>query len=302
VGRAIVKAVNVLLTSVKVNENSNFDIFHETYYSRIDCCPRSAKRVLTVHDMIHEKFSEMFPKQDKTHKIKASSIKRADHIICVSEATRKDLIEFLGVPSEKTSVVYHGYSLTTDHTVPIPAKINRPYILYVGHRAGYKNFFALLRAYSLSCRLKNDFSIVCFGGENTINTEIAMAISLNISQDKILYLSGSNDILAGLYSSASLFVCPSLYEGFGITTLEAMAFGCPVACSNAGSLPEVVGDAAQLFDPANDEEICTAIEQVVYSPDRNKMLIDQGYQRIKRFSWDKCASDTLDVYYHVLQS
>jgi len=277
------------------------DIFHETYYSMADCCPRSAKRVITVYDMIHEKFADNFSRRDKTQKIKAHAVRRADHIICISENTRQDLIEILGVPEEKTSVVYLGSSLITQKFATKPAEGGKPFILYVGSRGGYKNFDGLLRAYGRSPLLKNGFSIVCFGGGSFSASELSLAESLHISQDNILHVSGTDDILAGLYTSAAAFVCPSLYEGFGIPPLEAMSFGCPVVCANVSSLPEVVGDAAELFDPTDEAKMRVAIERVVSTPERGQLLVDRGYERIKQFSWEKCARDTLNVYKKLLQ-
>lgn len=110
------------------------DIIHETYYSTADYCPRSAKRVLTVYDMIHEKFANNFLRRDKTQQIKAHAVRRADHVICISENTRRDLIAILGVPEEKTSVVYLGSSLATQKVADKPAEIKKPFILYVGSR------------------------------------------------------------------------------------------------------------------------------------------------------------------------
>lgn len=278
------------------------DIFHETYYSMTDCCPYSAKRVLTVHDMIHEKFSNHFSQRDKTQQIKAHAVKKADHIICVSENTRQDLISLLNVSEEKISVVYHGYSLIPHNKVIKYVKIKKPFILYVGSRNGYKNFEGLLRVYSKSPLLKNRLSIVCFGGGNFSARESSLFESLHISQGNIEHVSGTDDVLAGLYASATVFVYPSLYEGFGIPPLEAMSFGCPVLSANVSSMPEVVGDAAKLYNPANETEMRIAIESVVSNPERAQALVERGYDRIKKFSWDKCARDTLNVYKKILQT
>lgn len=299
--RRIVRTVNNAVYQLLVKRRKDIDIFHETYYSMVDCCPSSAKRIITVHDMIHEKFADNFSQRDKTKEIKANAVRRADHIICVSENTRKDLIELLGVPEKKTSVVYHGYSLATNNVSIKPVEIEKPFILYVGSRCGYKNFEGFLRAYGRSSLLKNGFSIVCFGGGGFIASELSLAKSLHISQDNILHVSGTDDILTSLYASAAVFVCPSLYEGFGIPPLEAMSFGCPVVSANVSSLPEVVGDAGELFDPADEAEMRAAIERVVFTPERVQLLVDRGYERIKQFSWEKCARDTLNIYKKLLQ-
>ena len=297
----IVTAVNLTASRLLIKPRRSVDIFHETYYSMANCCPRSAKRVLTVYDMIHEKFADNFLRRDKTQQIKAHAVRRADHVICISENTRQDLIALLGVPEEKTSVVYLGSSLVTQKVAAKPAEGKKPFILYVGSRGGYKNFEGLLRAYGRSPLLKNGFSIVCFGGGGFSASELSLAGSLHISQDNILYMSGTDDILAGLYTSAAAFVFPSLYEGFGIPPLEAMSFGCPVVSANVSSLPEVVGDAAELFDPTDEAEMRAAIECVISTPERAQLLVDRGYERAKQFSWEKCARDTLNIYIKLLQ-
>jgi len=277
------------------------DIIHETYYSSRPITTTKAKTVITVYDMIHEKFEDNFSRRDKTQKIKAHAVRRVDHVICISENTRRDLIALLDVPAEKTSVVYLGSSLVTQKVAVKPAEWRKPFILYVGSREGYKNFEGLLRAYGHSPLLKNEFSIVCFGGGGLSTRELSLAESLHISRDNILHVSGTDDILAGLYASATVLVYPSLYEGFGIPPLEAMSFGCPVVSANVSSLPEVVGDAAELFDPTDDAEMLTSIERVVSTPERAQLLVDRGYERIKLFSWEKCAIDTLNVYKKLLQ-
>jgi glycosyltransferase involved in cell wall biosynthesis len=300
--RLIVTAVDTAVSRLLFKPRRNVDIFHETYYSKVDCCPRSAKRVLTVYDMIHEKFPDYFSPRDKTRQIKAGAVRRADHVVCISENTRQDLIAFLGVPEEKTSVVHPGYSLAKQKIAAKPAKAEKLFILYVGSRRGYKNFEGLLWAYAHSPLLKTEFSIICFGGGDFSAQELALAESLNILPGHMMNVSGSDDILAGLYASAAVFVYPSLYEGFGVPPLEAMSFGCPVVCANNSSLPEVVGDGAELFDPKEGAEIRAAIERVVSTPERAALLVDRGYERIKQFSWEKCAQRTLDIYEQILQA
>ena len=103
-------------------------------------------------------------------------------------------------------------------------------------------------------------------------------------------------MLAGLYGQASVFIYPSLYEGFGIPPLEAMSYDCPVVCSKTSSIPEVVGDAGEFFDPADIESMRAAIERVVTSDSHQKLLIAKGRARLKYFSWDRCAAETLDLY------
>lgn len=294
--RVIPNIINQALSHLLIPHRRNVDIFHETYYPTIDCCPHTAKRIITIHDMIHEKFPQYFSRRDTTRKYKALAVQRAHHIICVSENTRRDLIELLNVPLEKTSVVYHGYSISCAIDSVKPANHEKPFILYVGSRDSYKNFDLLLRAFASSRLLRNDFSIICFGGGKASAREKELLRTLDLPFDCVKYVDGNDPVLAGLYASAKAFVYPSLYEGFGIPPLEAMAFGCPVICSNTSSIPEVVGDAAHLFNPTKTADLLAAIEAVVCSSEYSALLKSKGYERIKLFSWKKCADDTLGVY------
>jgi glycosyltransferase involved in cell wall biosynthesis len=276
------------------------DIVHETYYAARSVAPRNAKVVLTVYDMIHERFPEYFSIASPTRREKAIAVTRADHVICISEQTRLDLIEFLGVSPAKTSVVHLGFSLTA---APQAANENgalvRPFILYVGSRNGHKNFAGLLNAYAGSQFLMDEFDLVCFGGGEITAKENDLINELGIPAGKVRQVSGNDGVLAFYYQAARAFVCPSLYEGFGIPPLEAMSFGCPVVCSNTSSIPEVVGDAAEQFDPADHESMRKAIENVVGNDELRKNLIARGSDRVGYFSWERCARETLDVYRRV---
>jgi glycosyltransferase involved in cell wall biosynthesis len=117
-----------------------------------------------------------------------------------------------------------------------------------------------------------------------------------MDSSQVMQFGGSDQMLAGLYEHASAFIYPSLYEGFGIPPLEAMSYGCPVVCSKTSSIPEVVGDAGEYFDPADIESMRVAIERVVTSDSHRKLLIAKGRARLKYFSWDRCAAETLDLY------
>jgi len=276
------------------------DIIHETYYARHGATPAKAKTVITVYDMIHEKFRDNFPSQDKTSHNKACAVKRANHIICISENTKNDLINLFNVSPQKISVIYLAYTLRKESSQRRLNIGNKPYILYVGQRGAYKNFSRLLQAYSYSPRLQRAFKLVCFGGARFSNDEINQIKKLNLKTEDIVHLNGDDDILSTLYSNAAVFVFPSLYEGFGIAPLEAMSFKCPVVCSNTSSLPEVAGDAAEYFDPYNIEEMTFSIESAVFSNEKRNKLIERGLKRINLFSWEKCAEQTLKVYSSLL--
>ena len=273
------------------------DLVHETYYSRGSIAPRNAKVVITVHDMIHELFSSDFSSHDPTRNEKAAAIKRADHIICVSENTRRDLVRLLSVDPAKTSVVHHGYEL-----LAVPSGIRRhehPYILYVGSRRGYKNFDRLLQAYADTPAIHKNFHLVTFGG-GLSKQEKKQINQLSQGKWQVHHIKGDDDVLADLYQFAEAFIYPSLYEGFGIPPLEAMSCGCPVLCADRSSLPEVVGNAAEIFDPESVESITASMERVLFDSAYRQQLVELGRNRCTGFSWKKCAQQTLDVYRNVL--
>jgi glycosyltransferase involved in cell wall biosynthesis len=272
------------------------DIVHETYYSSTNIVPKKSKVIITVLDMVHEKFIDSMGNK-KFSIIKANSIKRADHIICISENTKKDLIEILNINPDKISVVYLGYAIGEKplaQTIPI---INSPYILYVGIKnQQYKNFERLLKAYGSSKKIQDNFKLVCFGPQPFSQKELDMMEQLGVNTDNFYHYSGDDKFLANLYTHATAFIYPSLYEGFGIPPLEAMSFNCPVVCSNVSSIPEVVGNAGEYFDPYTVESIIEAMEKVLFSVDIQQDLITKGQERVKMFSWEKCATETALVY------
>lgn len=281
--------------------NKHPDIVHETYYSHQKVAPRS-KTVVTVHDMIHEKFNSLFAQRHRhLVKTKAAAIRRAERVICVSENTKKDLLEILDINPERVSVIHHGCSLQLSNNFQLSKRILlHPYILYVGQREGYKNFQRLLKAYSNSPKLNENFVLACFGGGAFSPEELILMNELKLPEGKVMQINGDDNTLANLYSQASAFVYPSLYEGFGIPLLEAMLFSCPVVCSNSSSIPEVVGCAAEFFDPYEPESITNALENVLYLSDKAKSLVKFGTERVKNFSWDICAEKTRSVYLSLL--
>ena len=295
----IVRSINSLLVKPLLKWLEP-DIVHETYYSEVSVAPKRAKVILTVHDMIHERFPQSFSFARTTRREKLTAVARADHVICVSRHTQRDLIELFGVDPAKTSVVYHGFTLTATHAQECEVTYGGPFLLYVGNRGGYKNFEGLLKTVAASPSLRKSYRIVCFGGGALTNREKALMSKLGFDKGDVYQVSGSDAILAGLYQNAKAFVYPSLYEGFGIPLLEAMSFDCPVACSSVSSIPEVVGDAGAYYDPTNIDDMCKTIEQLVMDESLRKQLIMAGRERIKAFSWERCAAETLEVYRRVL--
>jgi glycosyltransferase involved in cell wall biosynthesis len=140
-----------------------------------------------------------------------------------------------------------------------------------------------------------------FGGGRLNVQELSLFDKLKISKDSLQQVNGDDATLAGYYKNASLFVYPSLYEGFGIPPLEAMSYGCPVACSNTSSIPEIVGRAAILFDPYSIDSMRDNIISILYNDKIKSSLILRGFKQIKNFSWKKCAIETYKVYKNVLK-
>lgn len=296
--RRLTRIANDLVCSATLR-SSRPDILHETYYCRRDGGPKGIKRVITVYDMIHELFPQHFSTTDETSEIKRLSISRADHVICISENTRNDLVNILGVDKDKTSVIHLGFAL--DHKSLLIEKLRgKPFVLYVGARGGYKNFSTLVSAYAKSHKTSSEFDLICFGGGPFGTNEINLFKKLGITES-VKQVSGGDELLATHYGNASLFVYPSLYEGFGIPPLEAMSFGCAVACGNISSIPEVVGDAASFFDPRSVDSLSETLERTLFDSDLKRHLIKKGFSRVKQFSWERCAEETFAVYKKVIQ-
>lgn len=280
-------------------------ILHQTYYYPYCHLPGSARNIITVHDMIHEKYPQFYSAHDPIARWKKRAITRADQIICVSNNTRKDLLErYDGIRPESVSVTHLGCDGLGDLLPNETAStfrtrelgVDAPYILFVGHRAGYKNFSGLLEAYNASPWLKQNFYLLCFGGGGFSETEKSMIAGFGDVEQRIKQIGGPDSVLASCYRHASVFAYPSLYEGFGIPPLEAMSLDCPVACSHTSSIPEIVGNAAVFFDPTHSDSIRIALESILNSPSMQADLVQRGRIQKIKYSWRKCAEETVGIY------
>ncbi len=281
------------------------DVLHRTYYDESPATRWRLPNVVTVYDMILERFSESPSRVSAETERKRRAVESADHILAISHHTSRDLQEMWQVDPSRITVTHLApYSAASssdpsqDSGRSIPAQ---PFLLYVGRRGGYKNFEALLKAVAQNERLRKTFVIVAFGGSPFSQSEKAMFQTLGLDPDRLLQVSGSDGTLAAFYERASIFVYPSLYEGFGIPPLEAMSHGCPVCVSNTSSLPEVVGEAGQYFDPSEPGDIAMAIEQVAFDSAKRERLIGLGHEQAKAFTWARCAEQTAAVYRSLLQ-
>ncbi len=296
-GSSVIQALNYQLSSQLI-KNWKPQLVHETFYSYKGIACGLFPTVVTVYDMIQERFLNNISKNDNASKLKRIVIERADHVICISESTRRDLLNYFGINDKKVSVVYLGVDRISNAYLCIQPLVvtKRPFLLYVGYREGYKNFFGFISAIASSKKLIMDFDIVAFGGGKFTQFELALLLESGIKPDNVRQIGGDDTLLGQLYQHASAFVYPSLYEGFGLPPLEAMAHNCPVISSKTSSMPEVIGDAGEFFDPNSIDDIAAAIERVVYSPNRVRDLVKRGQNRINHFSWEQCAKETLDIY------
>jgi mannosyltransferase len=268
---------------------SGFDLedrtlFHSSYYR----LPKGngSKVVTTVHDFTYEKYVSgsklMIHKWQKYRAIKSSDI-----VICVSENTANDLLEYCPIDKDKIRVVYNGVS---GDYFNISESKNTNFIVFVGSRAKYKNFDLAVLAVSLT----DDFELHIVGGGALTQTEIATLDKYLPNRYRWLgYL--ENNKLNLVFNSAHCLLYPSSYEGFGIPILEAMRAGCPVISSNSSSIPEVAGNAGILIDSLNPHDYKDAILNLNIISRRSD-YVSKGLEQAKKFSWDKCFSETLSIY------
>jgi len=267
---------------------------------------RRARTLLTVHDLSFMRHPECSSPALYDYLINAvpRSVARADMVLADSAHTQRDVIELLGVPAERTRVVYAGLEPTFVHVPDGPARraalarygIEPPYILGVGTLQPRKNFGRLIAAYQLVReRHKLPHRLVIAGGKGWLYEDILTAT--REAGDAVL-LSGYVDDsdLPALYSAADLFAFPSLYEGFGIPLLEAMGCGTPVLTSRASSLPEVAGDAALLVEPNDIESIAAGLWQLLSDETLRQQLVQRGHERTQRFTWAAAAQELLAAY------
>jgi glycosyltransferase involved in cell wall biosynthesis len=267
------------------------------------------KKIITIHDLGFYVFGSKFARNWHSWHLRFMlpySIRHADKIIAVSQATKQQIIDIFKVASEKIVVTYEGVSekfrLIQDKigVEKVLAKygIKRPYILFVGTMDPRKNLVRLIKAFQEAKKTLSDLKLVIVGSKGELYTpELNKLISAG---DIVLTGYVGEEDLAYLYNGADVFAFPSLYEGFGLPILEAMACGTPVITSQVYSMPEVAGDAALLVDPENIEEIAAAIRRLINDHELRKGLIEKGLARAKQFTWAKTAAETLAIYQEVI--
>jgi glycosyltransferase involved in cell wall biosynthesis len=276
---------------------SSVDVYHPTYFRRMPMI-RARRTVATHHDCTHELFPQLFPDVGKVLRAKKALYAKADMIICISEASRRCLLQFYAVDPSRTRVVHHGLTRLPRclaAAMDLQARLRRQYLLFVGIRHTHKNFDGLLQAYR-ETRLHTEYDLLALGGGAMTSSETDRIAQLGLSDNVKCVPMASDALLAEAYAGAKLFVYPSMSEGFGIPPLEAMAAGCPVVASNTSAIPEVCQNAPFYFDPYDAVSFHQALLRGVNDEDARQDAIERGSQVAAGYSWEKCGQETLAIY------
>nr|WP_051655831.1 glycosyltransferase family 1 protein [Bacteroides sp. Ga6A2] len=278
-------------------KKGDFDVFHPTFFDDYFLPYLGDKPlVVTIHDMAMERYPEMFPLSGLEMRRKKELAQRADHIVAVSENTKKDVIELYGIPEDKITVIYHGAPKALSSYSLKDKPIEYPYILYVGSRWTYKNFVPFIEAVLPIMRARQNLNIVCTGTPFSAD-EMTLFRQHGI-EDRVHQMFVSADELATLYVNAECFIYPSLYEGFGIPILEAWRCGCPVLLNNASCFPEIAKDGAMYFSLNEKENTLTECLRnfLTLQNEQKQALIDKGHKALNNYSWKESAQKLAEVY------
>jgi alpha-1,3-rhamnosyl/mannosyltransferase len=290
------------------------DVYHSPYYL-MPYCP-GVPTLVTVYDLIPLRFPQYTSARARLlfRWSMALALRAASHVIVISEATRRDLLAFFHLSPQDVTVI--SLAAAPSFRPPSPAEVQRvrhkyglrqDYVLYLGINKPHKNLVRLVEAWSLVCHSRfatrgsplamRRSQLVIAGKWDARYPESKQRVAALRLQDAVRFLGPvAEEDLPALYGGAALFAFPSECEGFGLPVLEAMACGTPVVCANASSLPEVGGDAALYFDPANVEAMAEALGQALADADLRTELRERGLCQAAHFSWKWTAQKTLDLY------
>lgn len=296
------KRIDTLLNCIVLfmtcwKKNKSITIIHPTYYypKYYRFIPlawrKKSKFIITVHDLICELFyPDMEPLEERR-----KTILNADGIIAISEFTKKDLLKvYPELDPQKISVIYHGVNIESFKNKE-PVQIDKQFILFVGQRGTYKNGERYMRAIGRVAKENREVSFV-FAGGNSFTEDEKRILQEEEILERCLQINVKDEELYYLYGKAICFVFPSLYEGFGIPILEAYSCECPVLLSNSSCFPEIAQDAAVYFDGQSIEDMSDQISKIINDERVRGELIEKGKERIKFFTSEKTAKNTLDFY------
>lgn len=300
------------LPDVATPTMGGYQVFHSTFYPLPPAAAKrgSPRRILTVYDLIPLMYP-IYSRKNEQDAVRASigSIGPDDMVIAISEATRNDLCTFTGMDPVRVAVTHLAASgsffpqmdaFERQRSLGKYGIPEGPYVLSVGTLEPRKNVPAVLRCFERLARQEHvrDLNLVLVGTPGWAFDEIFARLEEMSDLKKRIVVTGyvEDKDLSSIYSAASMFVYPSLYEGFGLPPLEAMQCGIPVIVSNTSSLPEVVGDAGIMVDPRDDDAICQAMLDLYRKPAMAGELAKRSLARAKGFSWERCATETVDAY------
>lgn len=268
------------------------------YAPRYSPCPTA----MAIMDLSYIYFPKMFKKKDlwQLQTWTARSVKKTRKILTISQFSKNAIIEYYHVDSDRVIVTYPGFKMNhfvIQNQILKKYGLVNDYLLYVGTLQPRKNLPKLIEAFDLLKSSYPHLSLVIVGKKGWLYEEIFTKVkALGLGKKVIFTGYVPDEELPAFYQNARCFCLPSLYEGFGIPALEAMAYGCPVVVSNVSSLPEIVADAGILVDPQSIPDIAQGIEKILKMDSVNRQnLIQKGQERVKQFSWEKCAKETLQV-------
>lgn len=275
--------------------HSDADVVHNTFYLPRGLRSRpTSRRIVTIYDMIPELLPGTRRRLDFLT-LKRQYVGRADHIVCISESTRKDLLRVYPEVRTPITVAYPGVSAnfhpaaTTSFPLPIP------YVLHVGNRSSYKDAYTLIEAFALIARRFLDYQLVFVGGGPLSAREISLIRESGI-QGRVEQLTLSDTDVPAAYAQAAVTVFPSRYEGFGLPAVEAMASGSPLILADTSSLPEIGGDAALYFPPGNARVLSAILETLLRDSTERQDRSEQGILRARNFTWSGYADATANAY------
>jgi glycosyltransferase involved in cell wall biosynthesis len=285
------------------------DIFHATDFV-LPPTRRRTRALLTVHDLSFVRVPAAASPRLRAYldRVVPDSVGRADHILADSQATKDDLVSLYKVSEGKVTVLLSGVDARFRHaadsllmTIRSRYGLQRPFILSVGTIQPRKNYTRLIHAFVWLRQKGYDLDLVIVGGRGWLEDSIYQTVQDTRMQEYVHFIgyADEND-LPPLYSAAECLAFPSLYEGFGLPILEAMACGTPVVTSNVSSLPEVAGDAALIVDPYDTESIAHAIQRLLDDTTLRSHLVQKGYKRAGHFSWDESARKLRQIYGNML--
>ncbi|HEY8019869.1 MAG TPA: glycosyltransferase family 1 protein [Thermoanaerobaculia bacterium] len=283
------------------------DLYHATHYVLPAVVP--SRVVVTIHDIIHLLYPEFLPSglaflyaQRMIHR----SLTRGDRIIAVSQNTKNDLMEYFDVDGKKIQVVYNGVEERFRARLPeeeidrrlAAAGIARPYLLFVGNPKPHKNLDNVVQAYARARRMAQfDVPLVCVGAKSGADSKIRQRAQYLGLADRVHLLGHvADELLPAIYQGATLFLYPTLYEGFGLPVVEAMASGVAVITSNTSALKEIAEGYAHLVDPLDVDGMAKAIANAMSDGDRRAALAKLGQRRAEDFRWEETAKKTLEIY------